>query len=181
MAVKNFCSRWISQLLKKGSCWLVHRNVGDASKDVYRIVTDDKSWISTQTNSPPCGPSKTSQMQRKLFVEKALRSKWSAVSSAKLVMYQLFHLSNVVRSNLSNTPQFHWRNSKNQLKKTNHCSQWQCEFSHIGSNQRRGQRWWVNRRTALTCQWQPMTSFIFAHQENTAWSTIIAKHQFLLN
>ena len=38
-----------------------------------------------QNHSPPCGPSKTSQIQRKLFVEKALRSSWSLVSSAKLI------------------------------------------------------------------------------------------------
>ena len=61
------------------------------SKDVYKIFTDDESWnyayeLETKPQSTPCGSSKTSQIQQKLFVDEALRSKWSPVSSAKLVM-----------------------------------------------------------------------------------------------
>ena len=70
----------------------------------------------------------------------------------QLVMWQLFHLSNVARSILSGTTQFLWTNSKNEQEKTNHYSQWQCEFSHIGSNQ----RFFENRHTALT--WHRITS-----------------------
>ena len=56
-------------------------------------------------------------------------SRWSFVSSAKLFMWRLFHLSIVGRSILSSTPQFvcFQRNSKNE-ETTNHCSTWQCEF-----------------------------------------------------
>ena len=39
---------------------------------------------------------------------------------AYVVMYRLFHLNNVARSILSGTPQFLWRNSKNEQEKTNH-------------------------------------------------------------
>ena len=38
-----------------------------------------------QNNSPPYDPLKTSQILRKLFVDKALRSKWSPVSTEKLI------------------------------------------------------------------------------------------------
>ena len=79
---------------------------------------------------------------------------------------------------LSGTPQFLWRNSEKEQEKTNHCSQWQCKLSHIGSNQKRridglsaAQRW-------LGTQW---LLFISAHQENIAWSTVFTKHQVLLN
>ena len=68
-----------------------------------------------------------------LFVEKALRSKWLPVSSAKLVIWRLFHLSNVGRPIPSCIPQYLRRNSKNEQKKMNHCSPWQCELSHIGA------------------------------------------------
>ena len=51
----------------------------------------------------PCGSSKKSQIQRKLFVEEALWSRWSSVSSARLIMWRLFHLSIVGRSILSST------------------------------------------------------------------------------
>ena len=46
----------------------------------------------TQDKSPLCGSSKTSQIQRK-FVQEALRSRLAPVSSAKLVMWRLFHNS----------------------------------------------------------------------------------------
>ena len=46
------------------------------------------------------------QIQRKLFVEKSLQSKWWPVFSAKLVMWRLFHLSIVGRSIRSATRQF---------------------------------------------------------------------------
>ena len=59
-----------------------------------------------QHNSPPCGSLNPSQIQRKLLVEKSLRSKWWPVSSGKLIMWRLFHLNIVGRSILSGTPQF---------------------------------------------------------------------------
>ena len=69
-----------------------------------------------QNNSPACGSSKTSQIQRKLFVE-ALGSRWSPVSSKILVMWRLFHLSIVERSILSGTPQFVCLKSSEKFKK----------------------------------------------------------------
>ena len=76
---------WCKEMLEKYN--------GVALKDVYKIVTGDKSWTyayESETN--------TNQIQRKLFVEK--------VSSSKLVMLRLFHFSNVARSVRSGTPQF---------------------------------------------------------------------------
>ena len=120
-----------STIAQKGSCRLVHRNVG---KNTMAVLQKTFIWSSQVTNhgsvrmspkqnkSPPCGSSKTCQIQRKLFMEEALRSRWSPVSSAK-------------RSILNGTSQFLWRNSKNEQEMTNHCSQWQFEFSYIGSNQ----------------------------------------------
>ena len=66
-----------------------------------------------QSNSPPC----VTQLQRKLFMEKALRSKWRPVFSSKLVMWRLFHLSIVARSILSGTPQFVCLKSSAKLEK----------------------------------------------------------------
>ena len=66
-----------------------------------------------QNNSPPCGPS---QIQRKLFAKKVDLSKWH-VSSAKLVMWQLFHLSSVGRSILSGTLQFVFQKSLEKFEK----------------------------------------------------------------
>ena len=99
-------------------------------------------------------------------------------------MYRLFHLSNVELSILSSTPQFLWSNSKNEQEMMNHCIQWHCESSHIGSNQRlygRPKRRFDGSSSAqpwLGSQW---LSFISTHQENIACSTILAKHQFFLN
>ena len=71
------------------------------------LAVPQKTFIrSSQVTIPPCGSSKANQIQRKLFVKEALRSRWSLVSSAKLVMWRLFHLSIVGRSILSGTPQF---------------------------------------------------------------------------
>ena len=78
---------------------------GSASQNVYKIVTGMR-MRPKQNNSPPYGPSKTSQIQRKLLVKKSLRSKCWPVSSAKLVMWRLFHLRIVGRSILSGTPSF---------------------------------------------------------------------------
>ena len=60
----------------------------------------DQCVWAQKNNSPSCGSSKMSQKKTRL------RSRWSAVSSAKLVMWRLFHLSIVGRSILSGTPQF---------------------------------------------------------------------------
>ena len=75
-----------------------------------------------QNNSPPCGSSNPSQVQRNLMLEKSLRSKWSLVSLAKLVVWRLFHLSHVGPSIRNGSPQSFCGNSKNEQEKTNHCS-----------------------------------------------------------
>ena len=120
LAVKNICSRLIPQSLKKGSCRVVHRNVGKydggASKGVYKIVT----WSMIETK------------------QQSLRSKWRPVSSAKLVKWRQFHLSILGRSILSDRPQFVCLKSsqkfENEQEKRNDCSPRQCELLHIGSN-----------------------------------------------
>ena len=65
-----------------------------------------------QNKNPPCGSSKTSHIQRKLFLVEALRSRWSPVSSAKLIMWSLFHLNivypviNVIENTLNHHGNF---------------------------------------------------------------------------
>ena len=119
-----------------------------------------------QNNSPPCGSSKTSQIQWNLLVKKSLGSKWWPVSSAKLVIWRLLHLSTVGQSNLSSTPQFPYLNSSEKFEK------WTREEEPLFTMamralthrlksalywQSKTSNWWVIRRTALT--WRPMTSF----------------------
>ena len=104
----------IWQSLKQASCRLVQRNVGNykraASKDVYKIVTGanhgSMRMSPGQNNSPACGSVNPSQIQWNLFVKKSLRSTWSPVSSAKVIMWRLFHLSIVGWSILGDAPQF---------------------------------------------------------------------------
>ena len=55
--------------------------------------------------------------ERKLCVEKSLRRKWWTASSAKLVIWLLFHLSIVGRSILSATPQFVCLKSSDKFEK----------------------------------------------------------------
>ena len=92
---------WIPQSLKKAS-W---KNTVVLQKTFIRSshVTNhgSKRMSPIQNNTPPYGSSKTSQIQRKLFVETSLRSKLSPVSSAKLVMWCLLNFSNVGRWILS--------------------------------------------------------------------------------
>lgn len=57
-------------------------------------------------------------------VEEALRRKWLPVSSAKMLMWRRFRIIIV------------GRNFKNESEMTDYCAQWQCELSHISSNQR---------------------------------------------
>ena len=67
-----------------------------------------------QNNSPPCGPSKTSQIQRKWFVEQHFEA------NGRLFLRQNWlcsDCSNVARSILSGTLQFLWRNTKNEQEK----------------------------------------------------------------
>ena len=74
--VKKICSRWIPQSLKKRlfTDWCIEMwNVC-----FKRRLLDRHRW------NKKLGPSKTSQIQQKLFVEKAPRSKWSPVSWATL-------------------------------------------------------------------------------------------------
>ena len=93
------------------------------------------------------------------------------------------NLSNVLRSILSGTPQFLWRNSKNEQENANHYSPWQCELKQFGSKQRLFDRP-KHQIDGLTAQpWldTQLLLFISTHQENITWSTIFVKHQFLLN
>ena len=88
-AQKNVRVDWCKAMLGKYD--------GSASKDVYKIITGDESWICAyepETKQQSIAWSlNQSQIQRKLFVEKSLQSKWWPVSSTKLVMWRLFYLS----------------------------------------------------------------------------------------
>ena len=90
-----------------------------------------------QSHSLSCGSISPSQIQRKSLVEKSLRS---LLFLQNVVISRLFHSSIVARSILSATPKFVWLKSsekfENEQEKTNHCSSWQCELWHIGSNHR---------------------------------------------
>ena len=95
--------RFVSIGVKK--CWTKYD--GDASKDAYKNVTGDESWIyayepkTKQQSTVPTvrrGKSNESCSCKKYFE--------TDVSSAKQVMWRLFHLSIVGRSILSGTPQF---------------------------------------------------------------------------
>ena len=107
LAAKKIFSRWVPHNLTNAQKsvrvdWckeMLEKYDRDALKDV---AGDGSMRISPkQNNSPQCESSKACQIQRKLFVQKSLRSKWSHVSSPKL----LFHLSIVGRSIRSCTPQ----------------------------------------------------------------------------
>ena len=74
-----------------------------------------------QDYSLSCRSSKTIQIRRKFLVEKSHRNKWSPVSSAKLVMWWLFHFSDIVRSIVSVIP---------KIRKTN---KWRRIIVHHGN------------------------------------------------
>ena len=127
LAVKKICSCRIPQSLKKSSfrCMAIlsmHRIVEKIQWWCFirsSQVTNHGSVVMSpkQSNSPPCGSLNPSQIERKVFVGKSLRSKWWPVSSAKLVMWQLFHLSIVGRSIPSGTPQFVCIDSSEKFEK----------------------------------------------------------------
>ena len=120
-AIYSIYSRWIPHNFTNAQnkiriYWckeMLEKYYVGASKDVYKIVTADKSWVYVYEPET----TKTSQIQRKLFVEEALRSRWSPVSSAKLVMWRLLYLSIVGRSILNGTPQFVCLKSSKKLRK----------------------------------------------------------------
>ena len=115
LVVKKICFRWISHNLT-----IAQMSIGAKKCFQNTIALLQKAFIRSsqltnhesmrmcpkQNNSPPCGSSKTCQIQRKLFVEEALRSRWSPLSLVKLVMWRLFHLSIVGRSILCGTLEF---------------------------------------------------------------------------
>ena len=91
-----------------------------------------------QSNRPSCRSLNPSQIQRKLFVEKSLRSKWWPISSAKQIMWRLFYLSIVERSIPSGTTQFVRLKSSEKFEQRTREDEslFTMEISHIGSNQR---------------------------------------------
>ena len=113
-----------------------------ASKDGYKIVTGDAAWrpyeseIKQQSTvwvfedkpNPTkvvCGKITSKQMLARSYGKIVYVATAPASWDAQFWVehYNLFALS--LR-----------RNSKNEQEKTNHCWPWQCELSHIGSNQR---------------------------------------------
>ena len=126
-----------------------------ASKNVYKILHRrrimDLCILAWNKTCPSCLSLNPSQIQRKLFVWKSLRRKWS-LFSAKPVMWRLFHLSIVGRSILSGT-QFVCIKSKFTMTmraRTHRLKPapfWPPKTSNC----------WVYHRTALTCH--PVTSF----------------------
>ena len=64
-----------------------------------------------QSNSPPCGSLNSSQIQRKSFVEKSFRSRWSPVSSGHVATVPLDGTI------LGGKPQFDWLKSWEKFEK----------------------------------------------------------------
>ena len=122
-----------------------------------------------QSNSQPCGSLNPNQIQEKFFVEKSLRSKLWPVSSAKLVMWQVFHLSNVERSILSDTPQFVCLKFPEKFEKRTRDNESLFTMAIDGSFA--VQPW-------LSTQW---LLYIPPHQEKIAWSTIFVSFWKCLN
>ena len=110
------------------------------SNDAYKIVADDQSWF--------CAHEPETKQQSIMWTCEDKPNPTKVVcgkSTSKQMVVCFFDktghvatvpLSSLAPSILSGTPQFLWRNLKNEQEKTNHCSQWQCEFSQIGLNQR---------------------------------------------
>ena len=120
-----------------------------------------------------------SQIQRKLFMEEALRSTWSPVSSAKLVMWRLFHFSIVGWSILSGTPQFVCLKSSVKFEKRTRVDESLFTMTMRALTYRfkpapfwpaKMSNWWVIRRTTLT--WHPMTPFYSRTSRKNAWPPI---------
>ena len=113
-----------------------------------------------QNNSRRCVFSKASQSKESCFWKKSLRSKCWPVSSAKLVMWRLFHLSIVWRSILSGTPQFICPESSEKFEKWKLYTMAMRALTHRLKSApywlAKTSNWWVIRRTALN--WHPMTS-----------------------
>ena len=107
------------------------------------------------------GLRRQAKSNKSCFAAKALRSKWSPVSSAKLVMLWLFNFSNAGWSFLSDTPQFVCLKSSEKFeKRTRETESLQISMAMPAITHRRKSapywlaktsNWWVIRRTALTC------------------------------
>ena len=88
----------------------------------------------------------------KIVCGRNIRNRWSPVSSAKLLMWRLFHLSIVGWLILSGISQFVCLESSEKFEKTNKTT-WQDNRLKPA----KASNWWLICRTALT--WHSMTSF----------------------
>ena len=142
---------------------MVHRNVGNNTMALLQKTFERLSQLTSYgIYVYECETKQQSNMwafedkpnPTKVVCAKITSKQMVACFFGKTGHVQLFHLSNVPRSILSGTPQFLCRNSKNEHKKTNHCSKWQ---SHIGSSQRPFNC--LKRRIDGSSAAQPLTSF----------------------
>ena len=168
------------------------RPIGVTCSTKEKIVTADESWI--YAYEPETKQQFTvwafedEPNPTKVVCKKSVRSKWLNASSAKLLMWRLFHLSIVEWSILSGTPQFVFgkrlrRNSKNEQEQTNHCSLWQCELSYIDSNQRlfdRQKREIEGSSAVQSWLGNQWLRFIPAHQGKNSRSTILVVRRCFL-
>ena len=161
---------WCKEMLQKYYCGAQKTFMGSLQ------LTDHGSvrMSPKQSNSPPYGPLNPSQIHGKLFVKKSLRSKWWPVSSAKLVMWALFHLSIVGRSILSGTPQFVCLKSSQKFKKRTGEDESLFSMTMRALTHRlKSAPYWLTKTAAvqpwLGTQW---LLFIAAHEEKNACSTI---------
>ena len=137
---KKISSGWISYYLTNAQKRLLSIGVKKCWKNTAAVfqktfirsseVTNHESMRMNpkQNDSPTCGSSKTSQIQRKLFVEEQLRSRWTTVPR---------DYYRTVNSEWHTAISF--SNVFGEIRKTNNRRRiivHQCERSLIGSNQR---------------------------------------------
>ena len=149
-----------------------------ALKDVRSQVTNHASMRMSpkQNNSPSWGSSKTSQIQLNLILEDAFRSKWWPVSSAKVIIWRLFHLGIVGQSILSGTPQFVWLKSSRKFEKRTREDESLFTMTMRALTHRLN--WWVNHRTDLN--WHPMSYTDFGKAfDRVNHSFLLAKLQLI--
>ena len=72
---------------------MLHKYIPGALKDVYKIVVGDALWYETERTQQSTLRVLEDEPNPKKFV----RGRWSPISSAKLVIYRLFHLIIVER------------------------------------------------------------------------------------
>ena len=127
----NAQKRFVSIAVKK--CW--NNTMAVPQKTFIRSVqvTNHKSVRARSKSTVHRVRFEPEPNPTKVVYEKSLRSRWWPVSLAKLVMWQLFHLSIVERSIVSSIPQFVCLKFSEKLKKRTRKDE---SLSHIGSNQR---------------------------------------------